>query len=416
MSGPGHELAPVESPAGTAHPRSGSRSWLVVAIVALGLLLVVAVGIGSLRNVSALAPGGTPTAATPGSGTPVASPVASPGASPVAGTIGGAGQGQGGNDQAASEAISSITQRIVGSNPILSRAQDPTAGQPVFDPYGILTTDQFNSLAGDADRLKMAGLPTLVYVRISLNTQQQSQQFAQSLVARPGLVETSTGAQNGLVILVSVPPGAPQRGNIAIAYGTHALPVNGLNPASIEQVYATDMLPRLKQGQVFPALQWGLRRFNYIVAYTPYVSPKLSTTAHTIGTWLSVIAPVFAALAIGLLATTWFVTGATWRAIAGRGWRRWLALWWPGLVAAALCALLIPLSVYARDRIGIFAAVAVIVAIVLDVWVMADRPHRTAGPRVVAVTAALPSRLAALRRADARQRAHRPGDGEGRRS
>ena len=414
MNGPGNAIAPAESTPVTDGPPAGRRSWLAVAVVALGLLLVIAVGRGSLPQVAALAPGGTPRAATPGSGTPAASPVASPGASPVAGTIGGAGQGQGGNDQSASEAINSITQRIVHSNPILQRAQDPTAGEPVFDPYGILTTDQFNALAGDANRLKAAGLPTLVYVRISLNTQQQSQQFAQSLVARPGLVETSAGAQNGLVVLVSMPPGTPQRGNIAIAYGAHALPVNGLNPSSIQHVSAADMLPQLKQGQTFLALQWGLRRFNYIVAYTPYAYPRLSSGARAVGAWLSVIAPVLAALAIGLLVTTWFLTGATWRAVAGRGWRRWLALWWPGLVAGVLCAMLIPLSVYARDRIGIFAATAVIVAMLLDVRVMADRPRRAGAPRVVTVTATLPARVAADRHNGARQRPKRRGEGQGR--
>lgn len=399
-------------PGASPSPRTHQPSWLAVGIVALGVMLVVAVSLGALRNVAALTPAGTP-AASPGvSGTPLASPVASPGASPVAGTTGGSGQA--GNNQQASEAINSITQRIVSGNPILARAQDPTAGQLVFDPYGLLTTDEANSLTSDANRLKAAGLPTLVYARISLNTQAQSQQFAQTLVQKPGLVETSPGAQNGLIVLVSVPPGVPQRGNIVVAYGKNALPVNGLNATSIQEINESDMVPQLKQGQIFAALQLGLRRFNYVVAYTPYSYPHLSTTARTIGKWLSIVAPALGALAIALLVTTWFPAGAMWRAISGVGWRRWLAEWWPGVLAGAFCVILVPLSVYARDRIGIFVAAAVIFAMLLDVWVTAKRrrPRRTR--RTVTVTRSVQARFAAHRRASGpRNRLERPGESGG---
>lgn len=406
MSGSRHDKAPTGAPLTTAPGaarRAGHPSWPVVGVILLGVLLVFAAGLGALRNVAASQRGSIP-AASPGAGsTARASPIASPGASPMAGTTVGAGQA--GDNQPANEAISSITQRIVHDNPIMARAQGPDTSHAVFDPYRILTSDQATSLAGDAGRLKGAGLPTLVYIRISLNNQAQSQQFATSLVEKPGMVESSNGAQDGLVVLVSIPPGAPQKGNIAIAYGKNALPVNGLDAATIQQIDDRGMIPRMAQGDVFQALQFGLRQFNYVVAYTPYAVPRLSSTARTIGGWLSIGAPLLAGLTILLLVAS---VGARRRRPAGAGWRRWLARWWPGVLAGAFWAIFIPLSVYARSRIGVFAAAAVIAALLVDAWGGAHRSTRRPTRRVITVTGSLPGRLASRQRA-LRDRDHGQG-------
>lgn len=382
-------------------PRHAGPPWLAAGALLAGLALVLAASLGALSNVAAFSTGGTPGASPAARGTPVASPAASPGASPVAGTTS--------RDDQASEAINSITQRIVRDNPIIARAQGPTAGETVFDPYRILTTDQTSSLTGDANRLRAAGLPVLVYIRLSVNTQAQSQQFAQSLAEKAGLVESHPGAQDGLVILIGIPPGAPQKGTLAIAYGKNALPVNGLDAATVQQIETQDMLPRLKLGQVFGAAQYGLRRFNYVVAYTPYSFPHRSPTAKTVGHWLSVAAPPVALLSIALLVLTWFPAGERWRTATGTAGRRWLGRWWPAALAGALGAVVIPLSVYARDRIGIFAAAAMLVALLLDAWVTADRPVRRARRRIIVAGGTLPERVA-RRRA---RPAERPAEGGG---
>lgn len=386
----------MRAPSPSSHRTAAT--WLALGVVGFGLLLIAVAGGGLLPRIVAGQPVGSPTAGGPpaatAGATPAAASMASPGASPVAGTA--AGSHDNGDGQPANEAISSITQRIIHTNPILARAQDPTADQPIFDPFAILTPDQTTSLTGDANRLKGAGLPTMVYIRISLNSQQQSQAFAASLIDKPGLVESRKGAQDGLVVVVSVPPGAPQRGNIAIAYGKNALPVNGLNAVSIQQIYEQGMIPRLKQGQIDPALQYGLRRFNYEIAYGPYTTPVASATARSIGRGLNVVAPLLALLGIAAMALTWFPVGACWRRPVRFGWRRWANTWWPALLASAFAAGLILLAVYARTRIGIFAAAALIATILLDIWMTVDRTKRPPARRMM-VPSTQPASVAARR-------------------
>lgn len=387
-----------------------SHRWPLLTTLVVGLLAILVVGLGTWRGAGAISPAGTPGASPAASpmASPIASPAASPGASPVAGTVAGGNGGSPGHD-----AVDAITQRIVHSNPILARITGPQPGDAVFDPYRVLTTDQAKSLTGDARRLQGAGLPTLVYIRVSLDNQSQSQAFATSLVQKPGLVESSKGAQDGLVLLISIPPGAPEKSTVTVVHGANALPVNGLDDAAIQQIYEDGMLPRLRKGQIFPALEFGLRKFNYVVAYSPYSTPVLSSTAKTIGRWLGFVAPVTALAGITLLILTWFPTGAGWRGPVSNEWRAWLAAWWPAIVAGGLCVILIPLSVYARDRIGIFAAALLIIAILLDVWVTADRHTRPRRRRVVAVAPTRPdtvvTRRVALERGRVRRRDSREG-------
>lgn len=388
-----------------------SHRWPLLTTLVVGLLAIVAVSLGAWRGAGAFAPAGTPGASPTASpmASPITSPVASPGASPVAGSAAGNnGSGFPGHD-----AVDAITQRIVHSNPILARVTGPNPGDAVFDPYRILTADQAKSLSGDARRLQGAGLPTLVYIRVSLDNESQSQAFANSLVHKPGLVESSKGAQDGLVVLVSIPPGAPEKSTIAVAHGANALPVNGLDDAAIHQIYEDGMLPRLQKGQIFPALEFGLRKFNYVVAYSPYSTPVLSSTAKTVGRWLGIVAPLAALTAISLLILTWFPAGASWRGPVTNEWRAWLATWWPAVVAGGLCVVLIPLAVYARNRIGIFAAALLIIAILLDVWVTADHPARPRRRRVVTVAPARPDNVVRRRAVLERSRPRRRNRSEG---
>ncbi len=388
--------------------RRAALHWPLICTLALGLLAVVVAGLSTGRGAGAFAPGGTPTASRAAS--PAASPVASPAASPVAGTTAD-GNGRG---SPSSDAVSSITNRIVHSNPILARAKGPVPGDTVFDPYRYLTPDQTRALSGDAQRLRNAGLPTLVYIRISLDNQRQAQEFATSVAQKPGLVESRKGAQDGLVVLISIPPGAPQKGTIAIAHGANALPVNGLDDAAIERIYADEMLPRLRKGEMFPAAEYGLREFNYVVAYSPYSTPVLSSTAQRVGRWLGIAAPLVALAGIALLVLTWFPTGASWRRPVSRDWRAWLATWWPAVIAGGFCAMLIPLGVYARSRIGVFAAALLIFAFLLDVWVTTDHPGRRRGGRRIAVTPTNPATLATRRRTGPqRTQPHRSSGDEG---
>lgn len=383
-------------------PRRHAVHWPVICTLTLGLLIVVTAGVGSWRGAGAVAPGGTPSAS------PTASPLASSTGSPVAGTI----AGDTGNKSTAHDAVSSITQRIVRNNPILARVQGPIPGDAVFDPYRILTPDQTKSLSGDAQRLKRSGLPILVYIRISLDNQSQSKAFATTLLQKPGLVESSKGAQDGLVVLVSIPPGAREKGNVVIVHGANALPVNGLDDGAIERIYEDGVLLRLRKGEIFAAVEYAVREFNYVIAYSPYSTPVLSPTAKAVGRWLGMVAPLVALGGIALLVLTWFPAGATWRGPVSTQWRRWLAAWWPATIAGGLSAVLIPLAVYARNRIGIFAATLLIIAILLDVWVTADRAARLRSRRVVSVGSTHPANMTGRHRS-APLRPRRPGGSGG---
>lgn len=161
----------------------------------------------------------------------------------------------------------------------------------VDDPERILKLDQRIELADDAQRLTNHGLPTRVVLREGTASLEESQATADRLrVAQK--VESSEGADDGMMMLVTINPEAPRSGTVVLSFGRNALPKGGLTAESVEDIYERVMLPRLKRNRLYSALHVGIRRIIYLETYIPDPQPPLTESQRTVRGVVNVLGPL----------------------------------------------------------------------------------------------------------------------------
>lgn len=148
------------------------------------------------------------------------------------------------------------------------------------DPQRILKLEQRADLAEDAQRLTNHGLPTIIVLRESTETRDQSQASADQLRADRG-VESSEGADDGMVMLVTIDPDSPRSGSVVLSFGRNALPKGGLTVESADDVYDRVMAPRLRRNKLYSALHVGIREIIYLETYIPEGQSPLTNTERT---------------------------------------------------------------------------------------------------------------------------------------
>lgn len=148
------------------------------------------------------------------------------------------------------------------------------------DPQRILRLDQRADLAEDAQRLTKHGLPTIIVIRESTEAHHQSQALADHLRSDRG-VESSDGADDGMVMLVTIDPDSPRSGSVVLSFGRNTLPKGGLTAASADDVRDRVMVPRLKRNKLYSALHVGIREIIYLETYIPEAQPPLTDTQRT---------------------------------------------------------------------------------------------------------------------------------------
>lgn len=159
------------------------------------------------------------------------------------------------------------------------------------DPQRILKLDQRAELAEDAQRLTNHGLPTIIVLRESTEPRDQSQAVADQLRADRG-VESSDGADDGMVILATVDPDSPRSGSVVLSFGGNALPKGGLTAASADDVYERVMVPRLRRSKLYNALHVGIREIIYLETYIPEARPPLTDMERTARGAVNVLGPM----------------------------------------------------------------------------------------------------------------------------
>lgn len=329
-------------------------------------------------------PGGSSPASPVASPSPVVSPVsATPSPTAEASPEGDAPSGALGRtdtrgERAARPIRPSGGISIDGTGLRGNNVRRPTlATRSVYDPYRLLDADQRDTLRADADRLRRAGLPTLVYIRISEANEQQAAAFADRLLSE-WRVESAPGANDGLVMLINMGVTGGRSGEVTIRTGPRALPEGGLDAARLAGIAEEKIAPRLKRGQIYTGALAGLRGMVYAISYFPAPQPPLTEREQRVAELLTWLAPMTVAFAlIGIVG--WALRRP--RALGGRlGW----------IVPATVlvcCLILAVLAVYARSRLGV--AVVIVLALTLAAAALvrhyADKRRRLSTGRTVRV-------------------------------
>jgi len=228
----------------------------------------------------------------------------------------------------------------------------------IDDPERILKLDQRIELADDAQRLTNHGLPTRIVLREGTASREESQATADQLRVEQN-IESSEGADDGMIMLVTVHPESPRSGTVVLSFGRHALPKGGLTVESVENIYERTMLPRLKRSRLYSALHVGIRRIIYLETYIPDVQPPLTETQKTVRSVINVVGPLaFLGGAAGLVQSS----RKSNRSRASR--RRQAMMPAATLARTALfvslgAVLLFSLAVVARSTIGVASALLV---------------------------------------------------------
>ncbi len=167
--------------------------------------------------------------------------------------------------------------------------RNPNREGGVYDTVDILTTAQEKSIQTDITRASRLGVEMLVYTRMSDESLEESQAFADRLNAEWG-VESSEGASDGLVYLVTVNPLDPDTNSLVISVGKSALPIRQLDGTGLQRILETDIAPEVADGEFNTAIQFGIRRVLNAMEYSPpspdplsAVQQALHTTANILG-------------------------------------------------------------------------------------------------------------------------------------
>lgn len=161
----------------------------------------------------------------------------------------------------------------------------------IDDPQRVLEIEQRVNLADDAQRLTNHGLPTIIVVRESAEIHAQAQTSADRLRVERG-VESTEGADDGMVMLATINPDFPRSGSVVLSFGQNALPKGGLTAASAQDVYDRSILPRVKRGNLYSALHVGIRRIIYLETYIPEAPPPLTESEQTLRAIVNVVGPL----------------------------------------------------------------------------------------------------------------------------
>lgn len=256
----------------------------------------------------------------------------------------------------------------------------------VTDRAGILDQDQERSAINDAYRLYLNGIPTQVITEFAAFSQDQADARARELRIVRG-IESSRGANDGLVLYAAVNPRDRNSVTIAISIGGTALPYNGLTTHSLQEVRQTVLAPQLEAGNPARAIVYSLREMIYLRLYIPPAVTPVEGATETLQRVLDVVGPI-----VALVAGAWLVRRQSTR-------MSWKPISLTPLVAAGLMAMLVALlSVLSQSTIGVFSALALgLVAI----WraIQIDSRRYSILERPVTVAPRIPgSRTASVRR------------------
>lgn len=227
----------------------------------------------------------------------------------------------------------------------------------VYDFADVLTSEQAERHQFDLNRLNDAGVPVVIYIRRSDDSRDESVAYAEQ-VRTQWTLESAPGADDGIVILVSLSDAFRLRNSLVMSLGPNALPIGQLQTDTLQKIYDKEMQPAFRRNEIDLAVSYGVRRILYYEGYTPPDPPSLSDgqqTARALAPWSVLLAALFGVVG-PLLSSTPTKIARRLRSIvrSGRAYR---------IILAVLLVLSAAFSLYGRS--GLWLMVSVLGGLVL---------------------------------------------------
>lgn len=245
-------------------------------------------------------------------------------------------------------------------------APDPRPEERPFfyDADGLFNEDQMATLRRDAQLLQSSDIPIVVYVRTATAEHagiEPSRAFADE-VRHSWQVESTPGADDGLVLLFTWVPQNPSASTAVFSHGVSTFEDSGLTPASIQYTIDTSVRSLIEQRKPFEAVVYFLRETRYDGIYAPPPPPPVEGSAKVVHTALRWLGP--ALVAITAIALSW-LTARFWHARPPRH-----EIGTSIAIAIAGSVVLWSLAVYAQSRVGVASALLMlaILAVATLIW------------------------------------------------
>lgn len=244
----------------------------------------------------------------------------------------------------------------------------PLAEKRVYDVANLLNDGQEATIEMDADRLARHGIPNVIVIRLDTMPPAEAESFAAEIRHRWS-VESSPGADDGLVVLVTVSDTEEHQGiATTMSWGDRALPHYGVTETTSADIQRVWLDRYIDEGYLFEGIDFTLRRLIYHSIYDPPPQEALTGARARLGDVMTIAG---VALVAGALAFS------GWRWTLKRRRRRQdeygLALKW---YVPALAAAVFALSVAGQSRWGVAAALVMLGIGAAD-WIARDPRQRT---------------------------------------
>ncbi|MEJ7838769.1 MAG: hypothetical protein WKF81_08130 [Thermomicrobiales bacterium] len=242
----------------------------------------------------------------------------------------------------------------------------------VYDVAGDLDKSQYDRFHYDVGRLWNHDLPTVIYIRNSIADEASSQMFADEMRDTWDL-ETAPGADDGLVLLVTIRPTFPYSAILTYSYGSNTLPTGQMTAETLDTVREQEANPRLKVGNVNGGLTYALRRIIY---YTEYTAPFPDALTDRQETVKSIALPLNIAITVLFLAIAILPVAQSLLRLAGSARTTLL------LIGGPIVILAFAVAIYGESTLG--TGIAFVNLFLLSSLLMMSRSSKVP-PRVVPV-------------------------------
>jgi hypothetical protein len=175
--------------------------------------------------------------------------------------------------------VTIATGSVAAQRDPLASVVEMEAPQLQTVPPNIFATEQRDSITGVVNEARLFGVPLVVRViqtptplgllsdagaiaGAAPSAQEITERMAEEWLAREG-VETSLGAEDGILLLVVIPEGNHQLTTAAFATGDNALPLNGLTRDRLDHVITTIMPPHFADNTIAAGIHSGIAHLSY---------------------------------------------------------------------------------------------------------------------------------------------------------
>jgi uncharacterized membrane protein YgcG len=153
--------------------------------------------------------------------------------------------------------------------------RDPDNPWLIHDTARLFSTDQLKRFQFDLRRLQGLGVEMLVYTRRADAAREDAEEFAEALRTAWN-VESAPGADDGLVMLITVNDEFPRRSTFILSPGQNFFPVGQMDADDLNHVYEQEIEPNFRENRYDVALAYAVRRVLYAADYTPPDPPALT--------------------------------------------------------------------------------------------------------------------------------------------